>query len=64
MLNLHPKNIFGNFWCSKSDYLNILSNINDNYLSHEMYILFNNNCNYISLANDANDTNDILIKKL
>jgi len=55
-LNLYPKKHFsGNFWWSKSTYLNTLSNINDNYLSPEMYILSNNNCKYISLSNDTND---------
>jgi hypothetical protein len=59
-LNLYPKKHFsGNFWWSKSSYLQNLENINDNYLSPEMYILSNNNCNYISLAND---TNNILIE--
>lgn len=56
-LNLHPKKHFsGNFWWSKSDYLNNLSYINDNYLSPEMYILSNDECEFISLANDTNDT--------
>jgi hypothetical protein len=55
-LNLYPKKHFsGNFWWSKSSYLNTLSNINNNYLSPEMYILSNNNCNVISLADDTND---------
>jgi hypothetical protein len=39
---------------------NQLENINDKYLSPEMYILSNNNCKYISLAND---TNNILINE-
>lgn len=56
-LNLYPKKHFsGNFWWSKSDYLNNLSYINDNYLSPEMYILSNDECKFISLANDTNDT--------
>jgi hypothetical protein len=58
-LHLYPKKHFsGNFWWSKSSYLQTLENINDKYLSPEMYILSNNNCKYISLAND---TNNILI---
>ena len=60
-LHLYPKKHFsGNFWWSKSSYLKTLENINDKYLSPEMYILSNNNCKYISLAND---TNNILIDK-
>ena len=59
-LSLYPKKHFsGNFWWSKSSYLQHLENINDNYLSPEMYILSNDNCKYISLAND---TNNILIQ--
>lgn len=59
-LHLYPKKHFsGNFWWSKYNYLKKLKNINNGYLSPEMYILSNNNCNYISLAND---TNDILFK--
>jgi hypothetical protein len=55
-LNLYPKKHFsGNFWWSKSSYLQNLGNINDNYLSPEMYILSNDNCKYISLANDTNN---------
>jgi len=60
-LHLYPKKHFsGNFWWSKSSYLQTLENINDKYLSPEMYILSNNNCKYISLAND---TNNILINE-
>jgi hypothetical protein len=59
-LSLYPKKHFsGNFWWSKSSYLQTLDNINDKYLSPEMYILSNWNCKYISLAND---TNDILVQ--
>jgi len=59
-LHLYPKKHFsGNFWWSKSSYLQHLGNINDKYLSPEMYILSNDNCKYISLAND---TNNILIE--
>ena len=46
--SLYPKKHFsGNFWWSKSSYLRTLENINDKYLSPEMYILSNNNCKYI-----------------
>jgi hypothetical protein len=59
-LSLYPKKHFsGNFWWSKSSHVNTLQNINDNYLSPEMYILDRSNVNCISLAND---TNDILIE--
>ena len=59
-LHLYPKKHFsGNFWWSKSSYLQTLENINDKYLSPEMYILSNNDCKYISLAND---TNTVLIE--
>ena len=55
-LHLYPKKHFsGNFWWSKSSYLNLLQNINDKYLSPEMYILSNDSCKYISLANDTNN---------
>ena len=55
-LSLYPKKHFsGNFWWSKSTYTNLLSNINHFYLAPEMYILSNDNCKYISLANDTND---------
>ncbi len=68
-LHLYPKKHFsGNFWWSKSSYLNTLNNINDKYLSPEMYILSNNNCKYISLDNDIPNINftyptEDLIKK-
>jgi hypothetical protein len=52
-LSFYPKKHFsGNFWWSKSSYLNLLDNINDKYLSPEMYILSNTNCKYISLDNN------------
>lgn len=55
-LNLYPKKHFsGNFWWSKSNYLKLLQNINDKYLSPEMYILSNETCKCVSLANDTND---------
>lgn len=54
-LHRYPKKHFsGNFWWSKSSYLQNLGKINDKYLSPEMYILSNNNCKFISLANDTN----------
>jgi hypothetical protein len=54
-LSLYPKKHFsGNFWWSKSSYLQKLENINDKYLSPEMYILSNDNCKYISLSNNTN----------
>ena len=52
-----PKKHFsGNFWWSKSSYLNLLNDIKDDqgYLAPEMYILSNNECNYISLSNKVN----------
>jgi hypothetical protein len=53
-LHLYPKKHFsGNFWWSKSSYLQTLENVNDNYLSPEMYILSNNNCKCIALTNNA-----------
>jgi hypothetical protein len=59
-LSLYPKKHFsGNFWWSKSSHLNLLQDINDKYLSPEMYVLSKDNCKYVSLAND---TNDILIE--
>jgi len=54
-LQLYPKKHFsGNFWWSKSSYLQHLNEINGGYLAPEMYILSNDNCKYISLANDTN----------
>ena len=56
-LTLYPKKHFsGNFWWSKSSYLQKLQNINDKYLSPEMYILSNDDCKYVSLSNDTNHT--------
>lgn len=57
-LSLYPKKHFsGNFWWSKSNYIKDLKSINDNqgYLAPEMYILSNDNCNPVSLANDTNN---------
>jgi len=59
-LHLYPKKHFsGNFWWSKSKHLETLENVNDNYLSPEMYVLSNDNCKYVSLSND---TNEILVE--
>jgi hypothetical protein len=56
-LSLYPKkHLSGNFWWSKSSYLQHLGTINDKYLSPEMYILSNDTCKCISLANDTNWT--------
>jgi len=54
-LALYPKKHFsGNFWWSKSSYVKLLQNINDKYLSPEMYILSNETCKCISLDNNTN----------
>jgi hypothetical protein len=54
-LSLYPKKHFsGNFWWSKSSYLQHLGTINNKYLSPEMYILSYTPCNCISLANNTN----------
>lgn len=39
----------GNFWWSKSEHLNKLSNIDDKYLSPEMYICSSLETNYVSI---------------
>ena len=53
-LSLYPKKHFsGNFWWSKSNYLETLNNVDNGYLSPEMYILSNSMCKYISLTNSA-----------
>jgi hypothetical protein len=53
--SLYPKKHFsGNFWWSKSSYVNTLVDVNDKYLSPEMYILSNDDCKFASLANDIN----------
>jgi hypothetical protein len=55
-LHRYPKKHFsGNFWWSKSSYLQTLDFIDENYFSCEMYILSNDNCKYISLDNDTNN---------
>jgi len=55
-LTLYPKKHFsGNFWWSKSSHVKKLENINDKYLSPEMYILSIGDCSCISLANNTND---------
>jgi len=55
-LSLYPKMHFsGNFWWSKSSYLNTLHDVtSSNYLAVEMYILSNPNCKFISLSQDTN----------
>ena len=59
-LSKYPKKHFsGNFWWSKGSYLKSLININDKYLSPEMYILSNPCCKCVSLSNN---TNNILIQ--
>jgi hypothetical protein len=56
-LCLNPKKHFsGNFWWSKSSYLQYLKNVNDDYLSPEMYILSNDNCKPVCLARNTNIT--------
>jgi hypothetical protein len=54
---LHPKTHFsGNYWWSKSEYMNTLpEKINDGYLSPEMYILTNDTCKAVSLSQNTND---------
>lgn len=55
-LSLYPKKHFsGNFWWSKSEYLNTLENINNGYLSPEMYVLSNDNCKSVSLSQQSNN---------
>ncbi len=56
-LSLYPlKHFSGNFWWSKSEYINTLKlPISNKYLSPEMFILSNNNCKYISLSNKTNN---------
>lgn len=58
-LSLYPKKHFsGNFWWSKSSYLNTLHDvISSNYLAVEMYILSNPNCKFISLDQSTNIVN-------
>jgi hypothetical protein len=58
-LSLYPKIHFsGNFWWSKSSYLNTLHDvISDNYLAVEMYILSNPKCNFVSLDQNTNIVN-------
>lgn len=55
-LTLYPsKHFSGNFWWSKSSYLNTLMDVNDKYLAPEMYILSNPHCKCISLSNNTNN---------
>ena len=49
-LKTFPKKHYsGNYWWSKSEHLNILRDINDGYLSCEMYIMSNMKTNYVSI---------------
>jgi hypothetical protein len=49
----YPKLHFsGNFWWSKSENINTLSDINDKYLSPEMYICSNPNSKCVALSHD------------
>lgn len=47
--NFPKKHFSGNYWWSKSEHINRLKNINDAYLSPEMYICSDFKTNYISL---------------
>jgi hypothetical protein len=47
--NFPKKHFSGNFWWSKSEHINELLNINDAYLSSEMYICSNMKTNYVSI---------------
>jgi len=47
--NFPKKHFSGNFWWSKSEHLNKLEDINDNYLSCEMYICSYLKTNYVSI---------------
>ena len=54
-LTLYPKLHFsGNFWWSKSEHTNKLSNVNDGYYAPEMYICSSNKGKYISLNQNTN----------
>ena len=47
--NFPKKHYSGNFWWSKSEHLNTLKDVNDGYLSPEMYICSNMKTNYVSI---------------
>ena len=47
--NFPKKHYSGNFWWSKSEHLNRLKNVNDGYLSTEMYICSYMKTNYVSI---------------
>jgi hypothetical protein len=47
--NFPKKHYSGNYWWSKSEHVNKLSDINDGYLSSEMYICSELKTNYISI---------------
>ena len=57
----YPKLHFsGNFWWSKSEYLNTLNDeISQNYLAPEMYVCSNPDGKFISLSQHSNDGNVI-----
>ena len=67
--NFPKKHFSGNFWWSKSEHINKLKNINDGYLSSEMYILSYVKTNYVSIYQsyvNHGDTNypcDLYINK-
>ena len=52
--NFPKRHFSGNFWWSKSEHLNKLKNVNDSYLSPEMYILSYMKTNYISIYQSNN----------
>ena len=47
--NFPKKHYSGNFWWSKSEHLNKLRDINDGYLSPEMYVMSYMKTNYVSI---------------
>jgi hypothetical protein len=47
--NFPKKHYSGNFWWSKSEHLNRLKNVNDGYLSTEMYVCSYMKTNYVSI---------------
>ena len=47
--NFPKKHYSGNFWWSKSEHINKLNDINDGYLSPEMYIFSDIKTNYVSI---------------
>jgi len=67
--NFPKKHFSGNFWWSKSEHINKLNNINDGYLSSEMYILSYVKTNYVSIYQsyvnhgDTNYPSELYINK-